>query len=453
VSQQRTAYVFTVLATLVALQACGPVEGSSAFSSGGANAIGKAGSSSGGATAVAGAAGGSRAGAGTSNEDGLPCNVRSILSERCGTCHGATPNFTATFSLTNAAQVRERGAQIVARTSEGAEKPMPQPPFPALTADERTALHDYINAGAPVSSCDAGIPMTSGGSSGAGGGPSTPNSDPDVTCYKLTARASSANDEYMVPTTPDYYRCFDYAPPWGDKKVHLVSARPIIDNGQVLHHWLLYNGDSPVQDGTSSECVGAHPNMAMIAGWAPGGESFETAADVGLEVAPGGFSLEIHYNNTVGAGVTDASGAEVCVTEKLRPNVAAVHWLGTEQLNKVEAVGTCRPNNTGDVTILKSTPHMHLQGKHMKTVINRAGGGTEVLLDEPFDFNNQLDYETPAVIKPGDTLTTTCTFKKPTPFGTGTNQEMCYNFVTAYPAGGLQQLLPGLRKYDCAGLF
>ena len=88
----------------------------------------------------------------------------------------------------------------------------------------------------------------------------------------------------------------------------------------------------------------------------------------------------------------------------------------------------------------------------MKTVINRQGGGTEVLIDKPFDFNSQVSYPTPAVINPGDTLSTTCTFAAPTPFGQGTNEEMCYNFVLAYPAGQLAQLIQLLRKNDCTGL-
>jgi hypothetical protein len=87
----------------------------------------------------------------------------------------------------------------------------------------------------------------------------------------------------------------------------------------------------------------------------------------------------------------------------------------------------------------------------MKTVINRVGGGTEVLIDKPFDFQTQVSYKTPAVVHPGDTLTTTCTFATPTPFGESTNQEMCYNFVLAYPAGGLAQFFQLLRKYDCSG--
>jgi hypothetical protein len=167
-----------------------------------------------------------------------------------------------------------------------------------------------------------------------------------------------------------------------------------------------------------------------------------------LGVNGAGFSLEMHYNNTVGEGELDASGVELCVTEELRPKEAAVHWLGTVNLNKLEAVGTCTPANQTPVTILASSPHMHLQGRHMKTVINRKAGGTETLIDQAFDFNTQISYPTPATINPGDTLTTTCTYAKPTPFGEGTNEEMCFNFVTAYPAGGLANAL-ALQKNDC----
>jgi len=329
------------------------------------------------------------------------------------------------------------------------QRPMPPPPNARLSAAQRSTLQQYIGAGAPLSTCSDSSPGNSGGA----GGSSNASADPSVSCYKITARASAAGEKYPVPTKPDLYECFNWSPPWGDKKVQLVSARPIIDNPQVLHHWLLYNGDAAVQDGTHSDCIGAHPNTAMLAGWAPGGESLETPPDVGVQVASGGFILEIHYNNKAGQAQPDGSGAEVCVTDKPRQNEAAVHWLGTQNLNKQVATGTCVPNNTGNVTILRSTPHMHLQGRHLTTVINRASGGTETLIDEAFDFNTQVSYPTPAVIKPGDTLTTTCTYATPTPFGEGTNQEMCYNFVLAYPAGGLGQLIQLFRKYDCSGLF
>lgn len=388
--------------------------------------------------------GGASSGAAPTN-DGLSCDVRAILKKSCFACHGATPQFGAPFSLATAADLRNHGSQVAMRIAD-AQRPMPPEPNPRLSADEQAVLTQYINAGAPVSTCAD----SSGGDPLPGSTPTTPQ-DPNVTCYKFTARASAGGPKFTVPATPDLYECFNYSPPWGSKKVQIVSARPIIDNSQVLHHWLLYNGDTPVSDGTHSDCIGAHPAAAMLAGWAPGGAAFEAPPDVGVQVASGGFTLEMHYNNKVGDGQLDASGAEVCVTDKLRPNEAAIHWLGTQNLNKQVASGICAPSNLTDVTILASTPHMHLQGRHLTTVINRRGGGTETLIDKPFDFQTQVSYKTPAVIHPGDTLTTTCTFATPTPFGESTNQEMCYNFVLAYPAGGLAQFFQLLRKYDCSG--
>jgi hypothetical protein len=339
------------------------------------------------------------------------------------------------------------GQRVVERINDD-QTPMPPPPNPRLSDADRTVLETWIATGAPSGTCDA-----SGGMSNSGGAAGAPTMHPpDVTCYHVTARASAAGGEYAVPTTPDLYQCFEYNAPWGDKRVQVVSARPIIDNPQVLHHWILYNTASAVNDGENASCIGAHPTAAFVTGWAPGGDGLELPEDVGLRTEGLGFSLEIHYNNKEAAPQTDASGVEICVTEKLRPKEAAVHWLGTQNLNKVTATGTCQPFTFEPVTIIASNPHMHLQGRHMKTVINRAnGGGTETLIDVPFDFATQVSYPTPAVINPGDTLTTTCTYATPTPFGQKTNEEMCYNFVLAYPAGGLGQFLQILRKYDCTG--
>ena len=446
---------------VLGLAACGSQDDSSAaiWGSGGASSQLTGGTSLPSASSSAtGGAAPSSGGVGTApTDDGLPCDVRALLKKSCSMCHGPTPVFGAAFSLTTAASVREHGPKILARIADD-QKPMPQPPNPRLTMDERALLTQYINGGAPVSTCTASGSGGSGGSNGSGGsgqagsgGMSPAQTDPSVTCYKLVARASTANDKYTVHTTPDLYECFNFAPPWGTKKVQLVSTRPIIDNAQVLHHWLLYNGDAAVTDGAHSDCVGAHPNSSLVAGWAPGGQDFTAPPDVGVRVATGGFTLETHYNNKTGTGAPDASGVEVCVTDKMRPNEAGTHWLGTQNLNKQVASGTCYPTNTGDVTILSSSPHMHLQGRHMTTVINRAGGGTDMLIDKPFDFQTQISYSTPAVVHVGDTLTTTCTYATPTPFGEKTTDEMCYNFVLAYPVGGLAQGIQLLRKNDCTG--
>jgi hypothetical protein len=392
----------------------------------------------------------------------LPCDVKQIVTTSCNkTCHTNPPTFTAPMPLVTAADFRADamgktvGQRAIERINDD-EDPMPQAPVARLTQAERDTLTNWINAGSPSGTCNSGTGGAGGAGTGGTGGSSagTGSTDPDVTCYHMTARADASGAPYNVPTTPDLYQCFFYNAPWGNKEVHVVSAKPIIynePNNKVLHHWILYNSANAVADGTNSGCSGAHPNAAFIHGWAPGSKSLDLPNDVGLRVEGQGFSLETHYNNKEGASVPDASGLEICVTEKLRPKEAAIHWLGTQNLNKVEASGTCVPVATGPVTILSVAPHMHLQGRHMKTVINRANGGTDVLHDKPFSFADQVSYDTSAVVNPGDTLTTTCTYAQPTPFGQRTNEEMCYNFVMAYPAGQLGQLFQLLRKYDCTG--
>ena len=69
--------------------------------------------------------------------------------------------------------------------------------------------------------------------------------------------------------------------------------------------------------------------------------------------------------------------------------------------------------------------------------MTRAGGQTETIHDEPFDFDYQHSYVKDVVIKPGDSLTTTCTYSGPAVFGKGTNDEMCYFFSIYWPAGAL----------------
>jgi len=255
------------------------------------------------------------------------------------------------------------------------------------------------------------------------------------------------------PTSPgQYYENFIFKTPY-TKKVTAVSMEPIIDNGPVLHHWLLFQvrtGPEAFQDGTHTTILGTHPGSELITGWAPGGDAITMPPGVGMEMPePGGiFELEIHYYNPGGAMKLDRSGVRLCVTSEPVQNVATITWLGTENINVAPramgtATGTCRPLNAGggDIHILRSVPHMHTIGTHMKTVINRKAGGTEILIDKPFKFDEQRSYATPMVVRPGDTLTTTCTYNNtnagPIGFGTVSELEMCYNFVIAYPARAL----------------
>jgi len=274
----------------------------------------------------------------------------------------------------------------------------------------------------------------------------------DPTGYEV---ASSVNNTYQ---------CFRFKVPWGTEQRQMVFTSPIIGDARVLHHWILYAHDSAsFSDGQRDACVGAELGRYMIQGWAPGGEETKLPKNVGLQLPSGAnafFTLEVHYNNTAGAtGVSDRSGVRLCTTRTPRQHTAGVHWLGTDSISipaggQTNAVGDCRPNQ--QATIIGVSPHMHVLGRHMSTIITRAAGGTETLHDLPFVFENQVSYSKlpGVVVGPGDTLRTTCSYTNTTNrtvgFGSATEDEMCYNFVTAYPVGSLAQGL-GASANRCLG--
>jgi hypothetical protein len=149
--------------------------------------------------------------------------------------------------------------------------------------------------------------------------------------------------------------------------------------------------------------------------------------------------------------VQDRSGVEICTSSKFRKNTASVSWLGTETIeiapnSQGTAAGTCTPqragmNATDPINVLFSWPHMHKYGTHLKSVVNRAGGASEVMYDGAFNFEFQTVYDTPILLHPGDTVTTTCTYMNTSSrvvnFGQSTEMEMCFNFTYAWPAHAL----------------
>ena len=181
---------------------------------------------------------------------------------------------------------------------------------------------------------------------------------------------------------------------------------------------------------------------------------------MGLELPmTGKLNVQWHFYNSGAAPAPDKSTVVVCtVPANTRPNTGSLTWLGTENFygpfgmppGMHEFEGTCPNDSQGDITIWGFWPHMHELGRHMKSVVNRVGGMTETVFDKPFDFNKQIHYENrpEVVLKPGDTITSTCTFQNDTggnvAFGPSTKQEMCYQFSFSYPARALENGALGL---------
>lgn len=402
---------------------------------------------------------GADAGAGNAAE-AIPCEVNKVLATHCLDCHGTTPKYGASFSLTTLASFRgpsdtdedmQMHEMALSRVSATDKKRMPPVSKDALEDAELKQLTDWLKGGAKAGkACAEGelVPdedkapePTAGGSGNASATP-IKYDDPDLKCYPLTAfSARDRKAPYSVPTEPDLYVAFNIDAPWEGKQ-YVRSFRSIIDNEEVLHHWLLFKQPTGGAETVVEDALGAHPEGQMLYGWAPGGDDLYFDPDVAMEVDGSVlYQLELHYNNKTGSAKPDASGVEVCVTPTKPKHVAGLSWVGTDAINGTSATGRCAHMSSEPVHLIVAQPHMHVKGKNMKVTVTRKNGTMETIHDEPFDFNNQRSYMfQDLVINPGDVMHTTCEYSQPAEFGKATTAEMCYFFSIHWPAGSLTSL-------------
>jgi hypothetical protein len=305
----------------------------------------------------------------------------------------------------------------------------------------------------------AGAPAPA--ASGDPGKTNPPDAMPDdATCYELVMHGSSSptdSSPFQIPTGESYH-CFYFDSPWKEP-VLSVAFRSKLDNKPALHHWFLYAMPSATAAGTVESCLPLHlDGPKMLAGWAQGAKDMTLPPDVGAETPDAGSTLmvEWHYLNSGNAALTDMSSVSVCtVPMGKRAHVASMTTVGTEDLGvpgmppgmQSAFSGTCSPGRTGltgsdAIQLLYATPHMHQYGKHMAIAIQRAGGSSDTIYDQPFSDENQTWSAAPGQMMMGDSLVTTCTFDNTStnyvgygsPFGGG---EMCYAYILHYPAHAL----------------
>lgn len=389
----------------------------------------------------------------TPGEQYLPCAVEQVLRPACWECHGETPAYGAPMPLHAyahlAGQAPSGGAVIDAildRVQRDGAGVMPPPPYEHLTAEQIGALAAWADDGLPAAPEPC---QETTGTSTTTTGTTVPPLQCDETFAFLAHENSTPGDTepFAVDLDDNDYVCFYFEAPWKGREVQALEFRPVADDTRVLHHMILYaEEDKGYGDGAVRGCSGSHPDAMMLAGWAPGGDVLTLPSGVGMALPEDRvLVLEVHYNNSAGhTDAADRSGMEVCTSSTPQAQEAAVHWLGTEFIlltggGETSASGTCKPELTEPAQILYSWPHMHKLGVHFSMVINRVDGSKETVLDLPFQYDNQSTYAIPTTVYPGDTITSTCTWDNTTGgwvwFGPNTEDEMCYNFITAYPAG------------------
>lgn len=379
----------------------------------------------------------------------LPPDVARVIQAQCAPCHTSPPRYGAPMPLTSYADTQRASLSDPARPmwrlmgERVHDVARPMPPT-RLNAEDLGVIDRWVAAGAP------GCSGSSCGSVSAAPPPASPPL-PCTESHEFTAHAAGGTAAFRVPgSSGNLNKCFAFRSPFnGTTQATAFAAR--VDNSRVLHHLILFGTDTPQRDGEVFDCDGNMPRDArFLAGWAPGNQGSVMPDDVGVELpgSSGWFILQVHYWSTTPEAGDDRSGIRLCTTDTPRPHVAAVHMLGSLDIaipprsQATEVRGDCVPRATEPVHILGATAHMHRLGRSLRTEVLRAGGATDMMLDVPsYSFDSQVSTPLDMVIMPGDRLRTTCTYQNPSSttayFGERTEDEMCFNFVLAWPAGAL----------------
>ncbi|ORY33868.1 PHM/PNGase F [Rhizoclosmatium globosum] len=264
-----------------------------------------------------------------------------------------------------------------------------------------------------------------------------------------------------VPSAGTSYLCTHVQVP-ADRKYHVVQFEGMVQS-KLIHHMILYgciNKPPVLNDLYECSSMEALCSKFTLA-WAPGVGLTVYPADAGFAIGATAiqyFSLQIHYNNPNGlTGVVDNSGMKLYYTSQLRKNDLGILQLGNMNINIPGnspnytsttwnvCASTCTKQFPRNLTVVSVAFHMHTLGFNIST--RQIRNGLEIT---PLGIRNYYDFsfqsavppiDPTAVISPGDTLITKCTYlptknirSNTTTFGESTSDEMCFNFVTYYPA-------------------
>ncbi|MCA9624984.1 MAG: hypothetical protein KC731_38430 [Myxococcales bacterium] len=364
--------------------------------------------------------------------------VERLVVERCSVCHGEVPSDDAPMSLVSLEDFRvvdDEGRSIAERVLESLRAGT-MPPRGPVSEGELAAVEAWVEAGLPGRDEGEACPVPE---------VAPPVCEPDLALRPATAIA--------LPDTPgDTTLCFGITIDEAAARRHVTAVLPAIEHAPVVHHLLVYETPAPVPD-TPYPCLLTPADWRLLYAWGPGTGPYELPPEAGLPLEAGAakhFAMQLHYQNAAGAaGITDRSGVDLCTTTDLRPHDAAMAIYGGVSFPPIppqgEASLDCRspvPAIVADdlpVTIFQSWPHMHRLGRSLSASVEHTDGTTTPLVTvEDYDFEHQITYPSHVELNVGDVVRTRCRWQNlspdPVTFGDRTEDEMCFNFVTYYPA-------------------
>ncbi len=240
----------------------------------------------------------------------------------------------------------------------------------------------------------------------------------------------------------DTYKCVRITVP---EDMYITGFRAQAPLG--THHTVL-----SVRQGTGGtgeyDCNASALDMNMLYASGVGTDVLELPDGVGIEVKAGQqINLNLHLFNASDQAISGDSAILVKSQRTPPPTLAEMIFAGSFNINVPP--GATRTVNGGctlppgvDQQMFALWPHMHQYATHQSVQLVRAGGPTSMLLDTPFEFEDQKYYpqNPPIRVRGGDRLavarTYTNTSNTTITFGDSSTQEMCFAGLYLYPARG-----------------
>ncbi|HLL23842.1 MAG TPA: hypothetical protein VK427_17005 [Kofleriaceae bacterium] len=235
----------------------------------------------------------------------------------------------------------------------------------------------------------------------------------------------------------------------------IAAFRPLSPRG--THHTVMTKITSSTPADGTYRCNVSTNGTTMIYGSGVGAPDFEFPAGVGLRLPAGTrLLLNLHLYNASDLPLSGRSGALIKPPSTAIQNFAELVLAGptiglSVPTGTSTQQGSCMIERitTKPIQVFALSQHMHKLGTHMRSVVTRAGSPDIVLQDIAYDFEEQKFHHTDQLVelRPGDTLTTHCTFNNTTGqtvgFGESSDDEMCFTDLYYYPAQGASYICSG----------
>lgn len=397
-------------------------------------------------------------------------HVAPIVMRACAPCH--VEGGVAPFALDSYATTRVM-APVALSAIEGGRMPpwMPDPDCrefedERLVSDaEKAVFRAWVEAETPEGDAASAAPIER----------------PMPEHFEATHTARPIEPYQPDGSRSDDYRCFVLDLEF-DREMFVTASEVVPDAGAIVHHVLVYALDptqaraalaadaesvvpgypcygSPLPGGTGDIVDrGSQGVPNQIASWVPGAVPDVFPADHAIPIPAGSrVVMQVHYNLQSASPAPDATVVRLVMSEtppvfELRMRPLMVRTL-VIPAGEPAARNAARFVNYGaePVVLLGVGPHMHGLGRSLSSVVERADGTRECLLDVPeWLFEWQQLFSMPSdqwvTVAPGDAITLECVYDNSPanqPFddgvqqaprdvgwGDGTRDEMCMIYLS-----------------------